>query len=89
MLPVATAAEMRALDAATIEDIGLPGADGYAVARELRSDGPKIPPVALTGYGQPEDRQRARDAGFDSHLTKPAVPVRLLDLIDELTAPRD
>ena len=56
-------------------DIGLPGAlDGYAVARALRAD-PELRAVyliALTGYGQEEDRRRALEAGFDAHLTKPA-----------------
>ncbi|HEV8579351.1 MAG TPA: response regulator [Thermoanaerobaculia bacterium] len=56
-------------------DIGLPdGMDGYAVARELRAD-PELRSaymIALTGYGQEEDRQRAMAAGFDAHLTKPA-----------------
>lgn len=53
-------------------DIGLPGLNGYEVAEEVRrrsSHPPKL--VALTGYGQPEDRQRALDAGFDAHLKKP------------------
>jgi len=54
-------------------DIGLPGMDGYEVARRLRAqergDRPFL--VALTGYGQAEDRARSRDAGFDLHLTKP------------------
>lgn len=54
-------------------DIGLPQMDGYALARRLR----ELPAckalriVALTGYGQPEDRQRALDVGFDAHLVKP------------------
>jgi PAS domain S-box-containing protein len=60
-------------------DIGMPGMDGYEVARRLRSrpglTGLKI--IALTGWGQEHDRQRARDAGFDHHLTK---PVALTDL---------
>jgi PAS domain S-box-containing protein len=54
-------------------DIGLPGIDGYDVARALRRD-PFVASavlVALTGYAQPEDRQRAREAGFDAHLAKP------------------
>jgi two-component system CheB/CheR fusion protein len=54
-------------------DIGLPGIDGYDVARALRRD-PAVASallVALTGYAQPEDRQRARGAGFDVHLAKP------------------
>jgi CheY-like chemotaxis protein/anti-sigma regulatory factor (Ser/Thr protein kinase) len=54
-------------------DIGLPGMDGYAVARALRADPNQPQPriVAVTGYGQREDRQRSRAAGFDEHLVKP------------------
>lgn len=53
-------------------DIGLPGLDGYSLAREVRSAALGEPwLVALTGYGQPEDRERALAAGFDQHLTKP------------------
>jgi CheY-like chemotaxis protein len=56
-------------------DIGLPGAlDGYAVARAFRAD-PDLRAaflIALTGYGREEDRRRALEAGFDTHLTKPA-----------------
>jgi CheY-like chemotaxis protein len=56
-------------------DIGLPGRlDGYAVARCFRAD-PELRSaflIALTGYGQEEDRRRALEAGFDTHLTKPA-----------------
>ena len=56
-------------------DIGLPGAlDGYDVAKALRAD-PELKSaflIALTGYGQEEDRRRALEAGFDAHLTKPA-----------------
>lgn len=53
-------------------DIGLPGIDGYAVARAVRSQlGDAVNLIALTGYGQSQDRLRALDAGFDVHLTKP------------------
>ncbi len=53
-------------------DIGLPGKDGYDVAREVRESlGARPLLIALTGYGQPEDRARAMAAGFDLHLTKP------------------
>ncbi len=54
-------------------DIGLPGLDGYKVAQRLReqSETKHIVLVALTGYGQPEDRQRSKEAGFDYHLVKP------------------
>jgi signal transduction histidine kinase len=58
---------------AAVVDIGLPGFDGYEVARRIRSGlGDAVLLVALTGYGQPEDRERALAAGFDVHLTKPA-----------------
>ncbi len=54
-------------------DIGLPGMDGYQMARQLRKAfGRKIYLIAHTGYGQPEDRRRAYEAGFDAHLVKPA-----------------
>jgi signal transduction histidine kinase/CheY-like chemotaxis protein len=54
-------------------DIGLPGLDGYTIARQVREKlGDGIYLVALSGYGQAEDRARAHDAGFDVHLTKPA-----------------
>ncbi len=56
-------------------DIGLPGFDGYEVARRVRAALGREPMlIALTGYGQAEDRERARAAGFDVHLTKPAAP---------------
>jgi CheY-like chemotaxis protein len=56
-----------------IVDIGLPEMDGYEVARTLRAKrSHRILLVALTGYGQPEDEQRAHEAGFDAHLVKPA-----------------
>jgi CheY-like chemotaxis protein len=54
-------------------DIGMPGMNGYEVARNVRqlpaADG--ITLIALTGYGQEEDRTRAMDAGFHAHLVKP------------------
>ena len=54
-------------------DIGLPGFDGFEVARRLRAapGGDAIRLVALTGYGQPEDRRQASAAGFDAFLVKP------------------
>jgi PAS domain S-box-containing protein len=62
-------------------DIGLPDVDGYEVARALRSDegfrSTRL--IAISGYAQPEDKERAKDAGFDAHLAKPAS-------IDELNA---
>jgi signal transduction histidine kinase len=64
-------------------DIGLPEMDGYEVARRLRADGTAAALVALTGYGQAEDVQRARDAGFDAHLTKPVAFSDLLRVLEE------
>jgi len=62
-------------------DIGLPGFDGYAVAREIRGEGSRwsrdVRLIALTGYGQASDRTRALEAGFDVHLLKPVDPVEL------------
>jgi len=61
-------------------DIGLPDLDGYEVARRLRQAGCSARLAALTGYGQPEDRARACEAGFDDHLVKPIDP-SVLDLM--------
>jgi signal transduction histidine kinase len=62
-------------------DIGLPGLDGYGVARKVRAAlGREVYLVAITGYGQPEDRQRALEAGFDLHLTKP-VDIGAIDRV--------
>src|SRR5262249_47033063 len=54
-------------------DIGLPGVDGYEAARLIRKEpwGNHLTLVALTGWGQPEDRRRSAEAGFNDHLTKP------------------
>jgi PAS domain S-box-containing protein len=59
---------------AMLLDIGMPGMDGYEVAREIRAraDGTSALIVALTGWGQEDDRRRSREAGFDHHLVKPA-----------------
>jgi signal transduction histidine kinase len=64
-------------------DIGLPGMDGYDVAREISRRGGRRPTlVALTGYGQEGDRTRARDAGFDQHLVKPAHLTTIQSVLD-------
>ncbi len=63
-------------------DIGLPGRDGYDLAREFRQDaGGALSLVAITGWGQDEDRRRAREAGFDCHLVKPADPAVIRRLL--------
>jgi two-component system, sensor histidine kinase len=70
-------------------DIGLPGIDGYEVGRRIRALlGPRVFLIALTGYGQPEDRQKAADAGFDAHLVKPVDPTELTDLLSRGTPGR-
>jgi CheY-like chemotaxis protein/two-component sensor histidine kinase len=67
---------------AAVLDIGMPGRSGYDVARELRARrGAKLRLIALTGWGTEGDVQRARDAGFDHHLTKPADPRVLNEMI--------
>ena len=65
-------------------DVGLPGLDGYEVARRIRADaaGGKVRLVALTGYGLPEDHRRSQEAGFDAHLVKPVDPGRLAAVIE-------
>jgi two-component system CheB/CheR fusion protein len=70
-------------------DIGLPGMDGYTVARRLRQE-PTVPRptiVALTGYGQEQDRNEALDSGFDVHMTKPVDPEELCDWLASLDGP--
>jgi CheY-like chemotaxis protein len=64
-------------------DIGLPGMDGYGVAQRLRAlewtERPRL--IAMTGYGQAEDRRRAFEAGFDAHVVKPVDPETLTQLL--------
>jgi signal transduction histidine kinase/ActR/RegA family two-component response regulator len=64
-------------------DLGLPGLDGYEVARRVRSlpDGARVLIVAVTGYGEERDRERSAAAGFDAHLVKPVDPEQLLAVL--------
>jgi CheY-like chemotaxis protein len=63
-------------------DIGMPRMDGYEAARRIRMAlGPDVILVAVTGWGQEEDKRRARLSGFDYHLTKPTEPEHLERLI--------
>jgi PAS domain S-box-containing protein len=64
-------------------DIGLPGIDGYEVARRIRARDGAVKLIALTGYGQRDDIERARAAGFDAHLIKPVDLVALDRLLAE------
>ena len=65
--------------------LSTPGFDGYEVARRVRAEDKSIRLIALTGYGQPDDRRRALEAGFDAHLVKP-VDFETLD--EAIRAPR-
>src|SRR6266511_3232479 len=69
-------------------DIGLPGRSGYELARDIRARLPAsaVRLVAVTGYGQPDDREHARAAGFDRHLVKPVDLEELRDVIERLAA---
>jgi CheY-like chemotaxis protein len=64
-------------------DIGMPDVDGYEACRRIRQEPPARRPivVALTGWGHPQDKQRALEAGFDAHLTKPVDPSAVEDLL--------
>jgi CheY-like chemotaxis protein len=66
-------------------DIGLPGLDGYAVARRLREQGDTSHAllIAVTGYGQKEDRERAASSGFDYHFVKPTDPRQIQKAIEQ------
>jgi CheY-like chemotaxis protein len=80
--PAAVAAAREYKPEIVLLDIGLPGMDGFAVARELRKEGTggRLL-VALTGYGEQQDRDRAAAAGFDHHLVKPIDPDSLQKLL--------
>jgi CheY-like chemotaxis protein len=71
-------------------DLGLPAMNGYEVARAMRSDPRFIDTylVACTGYGRDEDRDRAREAGFDQHLVKPVHAGDLIRLLAEFAERR-
>jgi two-component system CheB/CheR fusion protein len=77
------AARVQVPDAILL-DIGLPGANGYEVARQIRKQPglERVLLVALSGYGQEEDRQRSFEAGFDEHVVKPAT----VDVLERILA---
>jgi signal transduction histidine kinase len=88
--PSALRLAQERLALAFVVDIGLPGMDGYEVARRLRRlpGGERLLLVALTGYGGPDEEALARDAGFDAHLTKPANIDELDHLLTQVASPR-
>jgi CheY-like chemotaxis protein len=65
-------------------DLGLPGFDGFELARRVRAAGIPTILVALTGYSQPADRARTAEAGFDRHLVKPVDPLVVLELVAQV-----
>jgi len=81
--PSGLAVILRQRPDVALVDIGLPGLDGYRLAERLRFAGLRTYLVALTGYGLPVDKKRAREAGFDAHLTKPATMDEILRLVSE------
>jgi len=76
----------RLLPDVALIDIGMPKANGYEVAQRIREEswGSRIYLVALTGWGQEADRQRAKDAGFDLHMLKPVSPEAIEELLTTL-----
>jgi signal transduction histidine kinase/CheY-like chemotaxis protein len=73
--PSGLATILRLRPDVALVDVGLPEFDGYEVARQIRKTaGTTIRLIALTGYGQPDDRRQALEAGFDAHLVKPVEP---------------
>src|SRR5262249_22206760 len=87
--PAALAAAPTLRPQVVLCDIGLPGMDGYQLARQLRQQEGlnKAVLVAMTGYGQEHDRRRAQEAGFDHHMTKPVDPAVLEKLLASLVDP--
>jgi PAS domain S-box-containing protein len=86
---VSSAAEARRLMAdaaphAIVSDVGMADEDGYSFIRKLRADGSRTPAVALTAYASLEDAQRALDAGFQEHITKPVEPHLLVRVLASL-----
>ncbi len=73
---------------AVLMDIGMPRMDGFEMARRIRElpGGKAIRLIAMSGWGQPADRERARAAGIDEHLVKPVDPIRLRELLDQLAS---
>jgi CheY-like chemotaxis protein len=81
--PDAVGEALRVLPNVALLDLGLPGFDGLEVARRLREDarGRGIVLVAVTGYGQTDDRRRTAEIGFDAHLVKPVTAERLDEVL--------
>src|SRR5262249_4984083 len=81
--PAAVELSRRGAFHVALLDIGLPGMTGYELGRQLRETpgGERTVLIAMTGYGQEEDRRRARDARFDHHRVNPLDPAALQELL--------
>jgi len=78
-------ADQAFLPRVAVLDIGMPGANGFDVARSIRSQrGDDVTLIALTGWGQEGDRRRAEEAGFNQHLVKPVDPSAFAALLAAL-----
>jgi CheY-like chemotaxis protein len=86
--PAAIEAFARIRPILALLDIGMPGLNGYEVAKNIRQSHPDSAAklVAITGWGQDDDKSRAIEAGFDYHLTKPVEFERLTEIIQLLSA---
>jgi PAS domain S-box-containing protein len=86
----ALASLSRARPDVLVSDIGMPGEDGYSLIRRIRklspAEGGRTPALALTAYARSEDRTKAVDAGFQTHLAKPVQPSELLAAVASLAA---
>ncbi|TCF96891.1 hypothetical protein BZM26_34975 [Paraburkholderia strydomiana] len=67
-----------------VSDISMPGEDGYQFITALRAEGCRTPAIAVTAFARDEDRERALDAGFNSHVSKPVAPQSLVRMLAEL-----
>jgi signal transduction histidine kinase len=87
-VPEALAAFDRAVPDVLLSDIGVPGEDGYSLIRKVRSREPalggNVPAAALTAYARAEDRLRALEAGYQTHLAKPIDPAELIATVARL-----
>lgn len=75
---------------AVVLDIGLPDLDGYTLAKHIRATtwGRQALLIAVTGWGQSEDKRRAQEAGFDHHLAKPVAAEALESALQTIASPR-
>jgi CheY-like chemotaxis protein len=90
--PAALRVLKRRVPDVLVSDVGMPGMDGHALIRRLRtlpeSEGGQVPAVAVTAYATATDNARALAAGFTRHVSKPIVPSEIVEIIATLATPR-